>query len=110
MNGTGDQESTRRGCTMSGQSNIVPIGPLPDAFGIVKPISGIEWATAPNGAGFWLVSDYKLARQILADRRFCRNDAAGREAAYIGSYKSAPNAIISLEGAEHARIRRLVAA
>jgi cytochrome P450 len=95
---------------MSGQSNIVPIGPLPDAFGIVKPISGIEWATAPNGAGFWLVSDYKLARQILADRRFCRNDAAGREAAYIGSYKSAPNAIISLEGAEHARIRRLVAA
>jgi cytochrome P450 len=95
--------------TKADQSNIVPVGPLPDAFDIVKQRSGIEWATAPNGTGFWLVSDYKLAREILADRRFCRNDAAGRNAPNIASYKSAPNAIISLEGAEHARIRRLVA-
>jgi cytochrome P450 len=95
---------------MSGRSKTVPVGPLPDAFAIVKPRSGIEWAIAPNGTGFWLVSDYKLARQILADRRFCRSDAAGRNAPNIASYKSAPNAIISLEGAEHARIRRLVAA
>src|ERR1700677_137758 len=86
-----------------------PVGPLPDAFDIVKPRSGIEWATAPNDTGFWLVSEYKLARQILADRRFCRSDAAGRNAPNIASYKSAPDAIISLEGAEHARIRRLAA-
>jgi cytochrome P450 len=95
---------------MSGRSKTVPVGPLPDAFAIVKPRPGIDWAIAPNGTGFWLVSDYKLARQILADRRFCRSDAAGRNAPNIASYKSAPNAIISLEGAEHARIRRLVAA
>jgi len=92
-----------------GQQCIVPVGPLPDAFDMVKPRSGIEWETAPNGTGFWLVSDYRLARQILADRRFRRSGAAGRDAPNIASYKSAPNAIISLDGAEHARIRRLVA-
>jgi cytochrome P450 len=94
---------------VSVRSNIVPVGPLPEAFDIVAPRSGIERATAPNGTGFWLVSDYKLARQVLADRRFCRSDAAGRSAPNITSNKPAPNAIISLEGAEHARIRRLVA-
>jgi cytochrome P450 len=87
----------------------VPVGPLPDAFDIVKPRPGIEWAIAPNGTGFWLVSDYKLARQILADRRFCRSDAAGQNAPNITSYHSAPDAIITLEGAAHARLRRLVA-
>jgi cytochrome P450 len=94
---------------MSDPVKTVPIGPLPDAFDIVKPRSGIEWAAAPNSTGFWLVSDYKLARQVLADRRFCRSDTVGRNAPNISSYNSAPDAIISLEGAEHARIRRLVA-
>jgi cytochrome P450 len=94
---------------MSDTARTVPVGPLPDAFDIVKPRSGIEWAIAPNSTGFWLVSDYKLARKILADRRFCRSDAVGRNAPNIASYSSAPDAIISLEGAEHARIRRLVA-
>jgi cytochrome P450 len=94
---------------MSDPVRTVPVGPLPDAFDIVKPRSGIEWAIAPNSTGFWLVTDYKLARQILADRRFCRSDAVGRNVPNIASYRSAPNAIISLEGAEHARIRRLVA-
>src|SRR6185437_6807149 len=94
---------------MSDPVKTVPIGPLPDAFDIIKPRSGIEWATAPNNTGFWLVSDYKLARLILADRRFRRSDAVGRNVPNIISYNSSPDAIISLEGAEHARIRRLVA-
>ena len=87
----------------------VPVGPLPDAFDIVRHRSGIEWSIAPNDTGFWLISDYKLARQILADRRFCRSDAGGQNVPKITSYNSAPDAIISLEGAAHARIRRLVA-
>jgi cytochrome P450 len=94
---------------MSVPVRTVPVGPLPDAFDIAKSRSGIEWAIAPNSTGFWLVSDYKLARQILTDRRFCRSDAVGQNAPVIFSYNSAPDAIISLEGAEHARIRRLVA-
>lgn len=95
---------------MPGRSKIMPVGPLPAAFDLGQPRAGIEWATAPNGTGFWLVSDYRLARQVLTDRRFCRSDASGRDAPNITSAKSAPNAIISLDGAEHARIRRLVAA
>ncbi len=87
----------------------VPVGPLPEAFDIAKARAGIEWATAPNKTGFWLVSDYTLARQILSDRRFRRSDAVGRHVPNIISNNSAPDAIISLDGAAHARIRRLVA-
>jgi cytochrome P450 len=94
-----------RAATLSG----VPIGPLPDAFDVGKPRSAIEWAAAPNGTGFWLISDYRLARQILADRRFSRSGAVGHDVPKIFSHDSAPDAIISLEGAEHARLRRLVA-
>jgi cytochrome P450 len=94
---------------MPGPVTTVPVGPLPDAFAIAAHRPGIQWATAPNNTGFWVVSDYRLARQILADRRFCRRDAIGRNAPNIASYSSAPDAIISLEGPEHARIRRLVA-
>lgn len=91
------------------QASPVPAGPLPAAFGIDKPRSAIEWAIAPNGTGFWVISDYRLVRQVLADRRFRRSDAAGRDAPNIASYSSSPDSIISLEGAEHARVRRLVA-
>lgn len=94
---------------MSEPIKTVPVGPLPDAFDVVKPRSEIQWSVAPSGTGFWLVSDYKLARQILADRRFCRTDADGQSVPSIASYNPAPDAIINLEGAEHARIRRLVA-
>jgi cytochrome P450 len=88
-------------------AKTVPAGPIPDAFDITKPRSGIEWVIAPNGNGFWLVSDYKLAQQVLTDRRFRRSDAVGKNVPKIG-YNSAPDAIISLDGAEHARIRRMV--
>jgi cytochrome P450 len=88
---------------------VTSIGPLPDAFDVGKPRSAIEWATAPNSTGFWLVSDYRLARQILADRRFSRSGAVGPDVPKIFSHDSAPDAIISLEGTEHARLRRLVA-
>jgi cytochrome P450 len=85
----------------------VPVGPLADAFDIGKPRAGIEWAIAPNGSGFWLISDYWLARKALADRRFRRSDIGGNDVPNI-AYNSAPDAIISLDGAEHTRIRRLV--
>jgi cytochrome P450 len=85
----------------------VPLGPLPDD--VTRARSPIQWGVAPNGNGCWLISDYKLARQVLADRRFRRNDAVGQDVPALSSYNSAPDAIISLEGSEHARIRRLVA-
>jgi len=85
----------------------VPLGPLPED--VTRALSPIKWAVAPNGNGCWLISDYKLARQVLADRRFRRSDAVSQDVPALSSYNSAPDAIISLEGAEHARIRRLVA-
>jgi cytochrome P450 len=87
--------------------NGIPIGPLPDTFYVGKPLSAIKWIIAPNGTGLWLISDYKLARKVLGDQRFRRSDAVIQNAPKVVSYNSAPTAIISLEGAEHARIRRL---
>ncbi len=85
----------------------MPLGPLPDD--VTSAQSPIQWAVAPNGNGCWLISDYKLARQVLADRRFRRSEAVSQDVPALTPYNSAPDAIISLEGAEHARIRRLVA-
>jgi cytochrome P450 len=69
----------------------------------------IRWAVASNGTKFWLISDYELARTVLADPRFSRSEAAGSKAPKISVYNAAPDAIISLDGAAHTRIRQLVA-
>jgi len=84
------------------------IGPLRNPFQVGKPLPGIQWVAAPHEGEFWLVSDYKLAKQILGDRRFRRSDAISRDAVKILPNNSSPDAIISLEGAAHTRIRRLV--
>ena len=70
---------------------------------------GDTMAIAPNGTGFWLVSDYELARNVLADPRFSRSEAAGPKAPKLTAHNAAPNAIISTEGAVHTRMRQLVA-
>jgi cytochrome P450 len=85
----------------------MPVGPLLDPLQVGKPLLGIQWVTAPE-TGYWLVSNYTMARKILGDRRFRRSDAVSRNAPKVFPNNSAPDAIISLEGAEHARIRRLV--
>jgi cytochrome P450 len=90
-------------------AKAVPVGPLPEHFELAKPEAGMRWATAYNGTGFWLISDYELARRVLADQRFSRSEAAGPKAPKISTYNAAPDAIISLEGAAHSRIRQLVA-
>jgi cytochrome P450 len=87
----------------------VPVGPLPDHFDLIEPTPWIRWASGLNGTGFWLISDYKLARKVLADQRFSRNEAAGQKAPKVAIYNAAPGAIISLEGAAHTRIRQLIA-
>jgi cytochrome P450 len=96
-----------RTCRLKCMSGV-PIGPLLDPLQVGEPLPGIQWITAPHEGGFWLVSDYKLAKQILGDRRFRRSDAVSRDAPKLLLYNSSPDAIISLEGAEHTRIRRLV--
>jgi cytochrome P450 len=85
------------------------VGPLPNNFDLSGIAPKVQWVLAPNGTGFWLVSDYQLAREVLADPNFSRSEAAGQKAPKITSYNASPRAIISLEGAEHTRIRQLVA-
>jgi cytochrome P450 len=94
--------------TYLGSSKSMPVGPLPEPCDVSGLLSRILWATAPNGTGFWLVSDYKLARKVLTDRRFRRSEAAGLKAPKIGVYNPAPTAIISLDGVEHVRMRKLL--
>ena len=90
-------------------AKAVPVGPLPEHFDLARAETRIRWVIAHNGTGFWLISDYELARRVLADPRFSRGAAAGPKAPKLGVYNAAPDAIISLEGAAHSRIRQLVA-
>jgi cytochrome P450 len=86
----------------------MPVGPLLAPLKIGKPLPGIQWVPAHYESGFWLVSDYKMAKKVLSDQRFRRSDAVSRDAPNIFPYNPSSDAIISLEGAEHSRIRRLV--
>ena len=90
-------------------SKAALIGPLPDPFGLDEARPGIRLVTAGNGTDFWLVTDYKLARQVLADRRFGRAEASEPNAPKVTKHVPAAGAMISLDGAEHGRVRGLVA-
>jgi cytochrome P450 len=86
----------------------VPVGPLDDIFRVARLSNPIQWATAPNGTGYWLLSGYNLARRVLIDQRFGRGAAAGARAPKLGMHNPAPEAIISKDGPEHLRLRSLV--
>jgi cytochrome P450 len=90
-------------------AKAVPVGPLPEHLGLARSEAKVQWAIAPNGNGFWLISDYGLARRVLADPRFSRSEAAGLKAPKLTAHNPAPDAIISLEGAAHSRMRQMVA-
>src|SRR5262245_60021241 len=57
----------------------------------------------------WLVRDYELARQLLNDPRFSRAAAVRPEAPKVSTANPAANSVMSLDGADHARLRRLAA-
>lgn len=85
-----------------------PQGWLPQALTADDP-RPVAWATAPNGTGLWVVRDHALARRVLSDRRFGRAAAVRPDVPKIGISEPAPESIVSVDGAEHARLRRLVA-
>ncbi|MFJ2743691.1 cytochrome P450 [Streptomyces sp. NPDC087440] len=63
----------------------------------------------PNGVGVWAVSDYHLARQVLADPRFSRAAAVAPDVPKVASIDPSPDSIVSLDGKAHSRLRRIVA-
>jgi cytochrome P450 len=83
------------------------LGPLPAFLG-TDAREPVTWARMPTGDEMWLVNDYALARIVLTDPRFSRAAAARPEAPKLNSVNPSPNSIMSMDGGEHARLRRLV--
>ncbi|MEU6534284.1 cytochrome P450 [Streptomyces sp. NPDC047000] len=63
-----------------------------------------------GGVDAWLVTAYEEAKEALADPRLSRAETVKPGAPRIGgAMTSTPEMIISMDGAEHARLRRLAA-
>jgi cytochrome P450 len=82
-------------------------GPLPGSLRTDES-QKIRWGSAPNGNGTWIVTDYEVARRVLVDPRVSRAAAVQPGAPRLGLGEPARASIISLDGGEHARLRRLI--
>lgn len=72
---------------------------------------GVHCATLPGGERVWVLSRYQDVRQLLADPRLAlnkRHSRAGYEG--FGLPPALDANLLNLDGADHARLRRLVAA
>ncbi len=82
------------------------LGPLPEFLrndvGDVVPIR------TPAGDRMWLVRDYTLGRQVLADKRFSRAEAAAPHAPRFNDAQPVPDSMMSMDGDRHTRLRRIV--
>ncbi|GAA1542623.1 cytochrome P450 [Dactylosporangium maewongense] len=90
---------------MSGSSDR--LGPLPAFLG-TDARQPVAWVRMPTGDEMWVVSDYTLARIVLTDPRFSRAAAARPEAPKFNTANPSRNSIMSMDGSEHTRLRRLV--
>jgi cytochrome P450 len=84
------------------------LGPRPEFLTPGQP-GRVVGVRTPLGASMWLVRGYELARQILSDPRFSRAAAVRPEAPKVTTANPAANSVMSLDGADHARLRRLAA-
>ncbi|MEE1808106.1 cytochrome P450 [Streptomyces sp. BE133] len=94
---------------MSAVLHLHQLGPLPQFMtgAFTAPVKRIR---TPPGDAMWLVSDYVLGRRVLSDRRFSRAAAVVPGAPRLNSAAPSPTSIMSLDGTDHARLRRIVAA
>src|SRR5512139_2697754 len=88
------------------EHGVDDLGPLP-AF-LAEAGGGVVPIVTPVGDEMWLVRDYALARQVLADQRFSRSEAVRPAAPRFNDAQPAPDSMMSMEGAEHSRLRRVV--
>ncbi|KOU64287.1 MULTISPECIES: cytochrome P450 [Streptomyces] len=92
-----------------------PLGPLPEFLGqyvagegqVPDGIDVVPFFT-PAGDRMWLVCDYALARRVLTDRRFSRAEAVTPQAPKLNDAQPVPNSMMSMDGADHSRLRRVV--
>jgi cytochrome P450 len=89
------------------QHGLDQLGPLPD---LLRNHSGdVVDVVTPVGDRIWLVRDYALGRLVLADRRFSRAEAVKPGAPRINDAQPAADSMMSMDGADHARLRRIIA-
>ena len=91
---------------MEREHGVGQLGPLP-AF-LASEDGGVVPIVTPMGDKMWLVRDYTLGRRVLADRRFSRAEAVRPHAPRFNDAQPAADAMMSMDGSEHARLRRLV--
>ncbi|WP_031150961.1 cytochrome P450 [Streptomyces erythrochromogenes] len=92
-----------------------PLGPLPEFLGqyvagegqVPDGIDVVPFFT-PAGDKMWLVCDYALARRVLTDKRFSRAEALAPQAPKLNDAQPVPNSMMSMDGADHSRLRRVV--
>ncbi|MFJ2598670.1 cytochrome P450 [Streptomyces erythrochromogenes] len=92
-----------------------PLGPLPEFLGqyvagegqVPDGIDVVPFFT-PAGDKMWLVCDYALARRVLTDKRFSRSAAVTPQAPKLNDAQPVPNSMMSMDGADHSRLRRVV--
>ncbi|MEY9894331.1 cytochrome P450 [Catenulispora sp. MAP12-49] len=83
------------------------LGPMPDMLRTApEPIAPI---VTPAGDRMWLVRDYALARLVLSDRRFSRSRAVAPQAPKFLDTQPVPESVMSMDGSDHARLRRVTA-
>src|SRR5688572_25809765 len=82
------------------------LGPLPEYLrtgaGPVVPI------VTPAGDRMWLVRDYATARRVLSDARFSRAEAVVPDAPRFVDTQPVPASMMSMDGSEHTRLRRII--
>jgi cytochrome P450 len=83
-------------------------GPLP--LFLRDGLADIELVTASDDGQVWLVRDYALGRTVLSDKRFSRAEAMNPHVPKITGAEPAAESMMSMDGADHARLRRSVAA
>lgn len=84
------------------------LGPLPEFLADNQADADVGPIVTPMGDKMWLVRDYALARQVLTDQRFSRAEAVKPQAPRFNDAQPAPDAMMSMDGADHARLRRIV--
>src|ERR1700679_1962318 len=94
---------------MDSRSDAEPdlLGPLPDY--LRQATGDIASVAAASGAGLWVVCDYAAGRKVLADSRFSRSEIIKPDSPKVNGPEPAQHSIMSMDGDDHARLRRLVA-
>ncbi|TLQ44819.1 cytochrome P450 [Streptomyces marianii] len=99
-----ERKAATAGCPYA--HHVGRLGPLPEFLEHGdEPVTRVA---TPTGHTMWLVRDYTLGRSVLTDRRFSRAEAVKPHAPTVIDAQPVPDSMMSMDGAEHARLRRMV--